>query len=469
MRVRASAARGLAVAAGLIAASAASVGQAAEPPPGLIGGAAYVNSGGLFSRPSDVAVYTGADADPANDKILVAEAADAYQYGVDQPGSSRIQRLGRDGRFELAWGRDVVRAGAPGDTGTGYEVCRVAVSGSDGCKQGEEGADAGELNHPTGVAVDQSTGHVYVSDRYNRRIQEFDLDGRFVRAWGWGVDTGAAEFEICKTSCLGGRLDRREGNGNVGQFGLASPAALAVSPAPPHDVLATDGSNHRVMQFESDGDFRRAWGHGVDTGAERMEACTAESGCQVGSDKPKETHFARSSWPRHIAVDADGIVYASDSSDDNRLVRFDSDPAPRSGDASDAIRDPLSARLIGDGATGGLDLDPVTGRLYVIRDASEGALTLVQEIRDPGVERSSGVPGAAVAMSYAIPDAWNVEGLGAGHAGEALYVAASIYVAPGSPTAVPGCPAARLPVAMGSSWCQSRAARSTESSVRRRR
>ena len=55
-------------------------------------------------------------------------------------------------------------------------------------KIGKEGTNhtstvPGEFSKPTGVAVDQD-GNLYVSDTWNNRIEIFDADGKFIRAFG---------------------------------------------------------------------------------------------------------------------------------------------------------------------------------------------------------------------------------------------------------------------------------------------
>ena len=62
---------------------------------------------------------------------------------------------------------------------------------------GEPGTGAGQFGNPRGVAVNESTGHPYVVDNQRNRIQQFDVFGNFVRTWGYGVQTGAAAFEVC--------------------------------------------------------------------------------------------------------------------------------------------------------------------------------------------------------------------------------------------------------------------------------
>jgi len=47
--------------------------------------------------------------------------------------------------------------------------------------------EPGQFSMPTNVAVD-SDGNVYVSDTYNNRIEIFDADGNFIRAWGKAGD-----------------------------------------------------------------------------------------------------------------------------------------------------------------------------------------------------------------------------------------------------------------------------------------
>ncbi|HHW14164.1 MAG TPA: 6-bladed beta-propeller [Firmicutes bacterium] len=49
---------------------------------------------------------------------------------------------------------------------------------------GERGRDPGQFNFPTNLWVDQKTGQLFVSDTMNFRVQMFDKDGKFIRAFG---------------------------------------------------------------------------------------------------------------------------------------------------------------------------------------------------------------------------------------------------------------------------------------------
>src|SRR6478672_3818926 len=52
---------------------------------------------------------------------------------------------------------------------------------------GETGTEGGTFSEPAGIAVNDATEDVYVVDRNNNRIQQFESDGTFVRMWGADV------------------------------------------------------------------------------------------------------------------------------------------------------------------------------------------------------------------------------------------------------------------------------------------
>ena len=127
------------------------------------------------------------------------------------------------------------------DTGTGFEVCTVAAE----CRAGTASGENGALSNPQSVAVDQDTGNVYVSDRGNRRVDEYDGEGNFIRAFGFDVaesgpgDTGTA-YEVCNEEDGDTCKEGVAGSG-VGQFGEGFAErgfGIAVSPAIPTPPVA---------------------------------------------------------------------------------------------------------------------------------------------------------------------------------------------------------------------------------------
>ena len=71
---------------------------------------------------------------------------------------------------------------------------------------GSKGSGDGQFNDPTSVAVDSTSGKVYVADPINRRIQLFDSVGKFLTKWvipEWGRPAG---FEDLAIDSKAGRL-----------------------------------------------------------------------------------------------------------------------------------------------------------------------------------------------------------------------------------------------------------------------
>src|SRR5215203_4761371 len=98
------------------------------------------------------------------------------------------------GTFERTFGRDVVA----GNAIFGPEVCTVAADCRPSSRLG------GELDQPSGVAANPSTGRVYVVDQSAHRVERFAADGTWERAWGKDVDLGGGDgAEICtvRASC----------------------------------------------------------------------------------------------------------------------------------------------------------------------------------------------------------------------------------------------------------------------------
>src|SRR5690349_17041858 len=54
------------------------------------------------------------------------------------------------------------------------------------------GSGNGQLNNPRGIVLDDK-GNLYVVDSGNNRIQEFDINGKFIRTWG-SFGSGEGQF-----------------------------------------------------------------------------------------------------------------------------------------------------------------------------------------------------------------------------------------------------------------------------------
>ena len=186
---------------------------------------------------------------------------------------------------------------------------------------GEPGFGAGQFGSPRGVAVNESTTHVYVADSLRHRVQEFDVFGNFVRTWGWGVQTGAAAFEVCNAP---GPCQSGLSGAGAGQF--ATPQKIAVD-QDSGAVYVTSPNNRRVDKFDSSGNFLFAFGWGVDTGAAALETCTTASTCQAGTSGAGAGQFVAASAGHHVAVDPrNGDVVVADPAN-RRVQKFNSSGA----------------------------------------------------------------------------------------------------------------------------------------------
>jgi predicted membrane-bound mannosyltransferase/DNA-binding beta-propeller fold protein YncE len=217
----------------------------------------------------------------------LAVASDGSVYVTDT-WNDRILKFNADGKFLATWGRygqaetpDAFwgpRGLAVDSKGRVYVADtgnkRIAVFDAKGAfisQFGSAGLDPGQFDEPVGVAV-APDGIVYVTDTWNQRIQAFtpSEDGLFfVPFLQWDV------------------------NGWFGQS-LENKPLIAINAA--GHVFVTDPEGFRILEFDANGQFFRAWGdYGV--GA-------SEIGLAGG-----------------VAVDAEGRVWVADAGN-QRIMRF---------------------------------------------------------------------------------------------------------------------------------------------------
>ncbi len=110
----------------------------------------------------------------------------------------------------------------------------------------------------SGVAVNATTHDVYVADTGNHRIAEFESDGSFVRAWGWGVADGISnELQTCTLTCFAGLSGSGPGE-------LEAPTFIAVDNDPSSPsfgaVYVGDTGDNLLTKFSSKGALESTWG-----------------------------------------------------------------------------------------------------------------------------------------------------------------------------------------------------------------
>jgi hypothetical protein len=235
---------------------------------------------------------------------------------------------------------------------------------------GSEGAAAGQLELPVGIATDPVTGHVYTASGggLHSRVDEFTPWGGFVKAFGWDVAPGGVnERQEVRVRAAAGDFRLRFGVGGPGvsETGDLAVGATAGEVQAALDALTNISAGGGSVTVEGvagtpDGvtpaiyvvvftggplketnvatqlvavNGTTALSGGVPStelavrtradgtaGGTGLESCTTESGCQAGVTGVGAGQFHEATG---IAVDASGNVYVMEPAN-HRVQKFDS-------------------------------------------------------------------------------------------------------------------------------------------------
>jgi hypothetical protein len=191
---------------------------------------------------------------------------------------------GRDAHYEAlrVGGLRRVRLRSPGVAGVALAVCAVALALGAPTAQasllspsgtfGSPGSGDGQFADPLGVAVQRSSGNVFVADSQNARVQKFDPNGNFIAAFGQGrlsqpttIATDSlgkvyvgdeGENVVQKFSANGNFVSTIDGS-NTPQGHFQSLAGVAVDQA--NNLWTADAGTGNVIEFDSTGRFLRQW------------------------------------------------------------------------------------------------------------------------------------------------------------------------------------------------------------------
>jgi hypothetical protein len=146
---------------------------------------------------------------------------------------------------------------------------------------GAQGSGNGQFQGPTGVAVQQASGNVFVIDSGNARVEKFFPDGSFISAFGQGrlssprgiaIDNlgkvyvgDAGTNTVLKFDANGNFVSTIDGTG-APQGHFQNIAGIAVDQA--NNLWVADGSTANVIEFDSKGKLVRQWNdsHGSPSG-----------------------------------------------------------------------------------------------------------------------------------------------------------------------------------------------------------
>ncbi|MCI2429917.1 SMP-30/gluconolactonase/LRE family protein [Candidatus Acetothermia bacterium] len=191
-------------------------------------------------------------------------------------------------------------------------------------KWGSRGSAAGLFETPLSLAVDSKNRVLYVTDKLNHRVQKFDLNGVFQRAWG-------SRCELERASDPRSGCTDPDGTGplQVGDGQFNEPTSVAVDSA--GNVYVADSGNHRIQKFDPNGKFLARWGRRgastaqfetprgltidgkgdilvVDQGNDRVQKFTNDGRfLELWGDSGKTE--GRFDFPQDIGIDAEGNIY----------------------------------------------------------------------------------------------------------------------------------------------------------------
>jgi hypothetical protein len=179
----------------------------------------------------------------------VAGAPNGNVYVADE-NNNRVQEFTADGHFILMFGKEVNQT-------TKANVCTQQEITTEGvkCQAGKRGEGAGEFIEPRALAIDGSTGSVYVSEpTVNDRVDEFTSTGQFVLMIGKEVNQ-TTKANLCtaqevKTKGVKCKAGVFAGLGITEHGAFVLPAAIAVGP---EKHLLYVGDEHRVQEFDAEG------------------------------------------------------------------------------------------------------------------------------------------------------------------------------------------------------------------------
>ncbi len=199
---------------------------------------------GLFEGPTGVAVDASGGAssndiwvaDRANNRVERFSPLQKFEHEYAAEGLSKPAGLAiNQGTEDVYVSNDGVGAN---------DIVELGPEGKYIRKWGHEGKGDSEFKEPAGVAVD-SAGNVWVSDRGNNRIQEFTGEGAFLGVYG-SEGTGTDQFK--------------------------GPVGIAFSG---EELFVSDSGSNRVLELSSSGAFIQAFGWGVSNGKTEFQACTS--------------------------------------------------------------------------------------------------------------------------------------------------------------------------------------------------
>jgi DNA-binding beta-propeller fold protein YncE len=203
---------------------------------------------------TDVNGHTVAKLSPSGDVLLTLGTRG--QSGVwDEAAGTRLLFEPADLAFAPNGDVFIVEGHGRGDG----KVLRFDKGGKFITQWGGKGAEPGQFDQPHSILVDKQN-QVFVADRENRRVQVFDVNGKFIKSWKFaGLPCGlliGPDQQMYLATGFSGQILRLDANGKavammgqpgkaLGEFGEAHYLAFA----PSGDLFVADTINAALHRY----------------------------------------------------------------------------------------------------------------------------------------------------------------------------------------------------------------------------
>jgi DNA-binding beta-propeller fold protein YncE len=124
---------------------------------------------------------------PSHTRRSLLRRSGEWSVGIGRGGTASVRLVGSAVLFAVAF---LVLTAGPASAARGHVYLNETIGTP--CAALEV-CGAGKLKEPTGVAVDEATGDIYVIDSGNHRVQVFSAAGAFAFMFGGGVNKTATE------------------------------------------------------------------------------------------------------------------------------------------------------------------------------------------------------------------------------------------------------------------------------------
>jgi DNA-binding beta-propeller fold protein YncE len=234
------------------------------------------------------------------------------------------------------------------------------------------------LSNPQGIAVNDTSKDVYVSDTGNHRVSEFEADGTFIRAFG--EEVGGFGANVC-----GGLVACKEGVSASTPGAFEHPQFLAIDQTT-GDVYVADTGDKTVSKFSPEGVLEASWGRegqlDVKALAESRSLTTGEGTLTEGETEVGDLTAKTGAFTQGQELSGEGIPVGE------TIRRVFPGGLLLNQGATKSGRVALTA-VKRFGSMAGIAVDPTTGTLYVMNAAGQVLefdpdSTFVSEVQIPG-------------------------------------------------------------------------------------